>query len=174
MENERLTWEQIKERYPYQIVGLVDVETEKSEVIKSAIVKFTSKNMSYEEFRNHITGPAIKIIYTAKDVEEIDGILYRCRQSKEDKEKMGANKERLTWSQIKAKYPYQNVGLMDIECGINSISVESAIVKYTDNDTSYEELCMRTFAGEIQMMYTTSEEEELEGILGKLWWVKDE
>ena len=25
-DNERLTWEQIKEKYPYQIVGLVDVE----------------------------------------------------------------------------------------------------------------------------------------------------
>ena len=164
MNNERLTWEQIKEKYPYQIVGLVDVEEGRnSEIIESAVVKFSNKDMLYEEFMNHITVPEIKIIYTAKEPEEIDGIMYRCRQSKDDREKMDANKERLTWPQIKEKYPHQNVGLVDIECGINSISVKSAIVKYTSNDTSYEELCIRTFAGEIQMMYTTLEEDDLFG-----------
>lgn len=94
MNNERLTWEQIKEKYPYQIVGLVDVEEGRnSEIIESAVVKFSNKDMLYEEFMNHITVPEIKIIYTAKEPEEIDGIMYRCRQSKDDREKMDAKKD---------------------------------------------------------------------------------
>ena len=71
------------------------------------------------------------------------------------------NNERLTWEQIKEKYPQQNVGLVDVETGENSLSVKSAVVKYTSEETSYEELCMRAMAGEIVMIYTTMDEDDL-------------
>lgn len=43
---ERLTWEEIQERYPDQWVGLIDVEYEPDNdaTIQSAIVKYTDKN----------------------------------------------------------------------------------------------------------------------------------
>lgn len=42
---ERLTWEEIQEKYPDQWVGLVDVEYELNNQasIKSAVVKYTEK-----------------------------------------------------------------------------------------------------------------------------------
>ena len=41
---ERLTWEEIEEKYPDQWVGLVDVEFEDTINIKSAVVKYTDKS----------------------------------------------------------------------------------------------------------------------------------
>lgn len=43
---ERMTWEEIQEKYPNQWVGLVDVEYEpdNDSTIKSAIVKFLDKS----------------------------------------------------------------------------------------------------------------------------------
>ena len=43
---ERLTWEQIQEKYPDQWVGLVEVEYEPDNdaTIKSVIVKYTHKS----------------------------------------------------------------------------------------------------------------------------------
>lgn len=174
-DNERLTWEQIKEKYPYQFVGLTDVEQENDyDDIISAVVKYTGKDTSFAELLKFQENKEIFIVHTGKDVEEVDGVLYRHRQGKYEKEGVNKSSERLTWKQMKIKYPYQTVGLVDVECAGNSISVKSANVKYTSEDTPYEELCMRAVAGEISMLYTTGEEEELEGILGKLWWVKDE
>ncbi|MEE0862860.1 MAG: hypothetical protein U0L79_07750 [Lachnospiraceae bacterium] len=69
--------------------------------------------------------------------------------------------ERLTWEQIKQKYPHQCVGLVDVESGINSISVKSAIVKYTEKDTPYEKLLELAMAGEIHLLYTTLDEDEI-------------
>lgn len=44
--NEKLTWEQIQEKYPDQWVGLVEVEYEPDNdaTIKSAVVKYTNKS----------------------------------------------------------------------------------------------------------------------------------
>lgn len=46
--SERLTWEQIQEKYPDQWVGLTEVEYEPDNdaTIKSAIVKYTNKSKS--------------------------------------------------------------------------------------------------------------------------------
>ena len=50
------------------------------------------------------------------------------------------NNERLTWEQIKEKYPYQFVGLTDVEKGRNYNDIISAVVKYAGKDTSFAEL----------------------------------
>jgi len=46
--------------------------------------------------------------------------------------------KRLTWEEIVEKYPHQNVGLVD--CYPNSYNIQSAIVKYTEADTSYNDM----------------------------------
>ena len=48
MESKRLSWEEIREKYPHQWVGLVDVEREEpdSPNIKTAIVKYINKTRS--------------------------------------------------------------------------------------------------------------------------------
>ena len=38
--------------------------------------------------------------------------------------------KRLTWVQIVKKYPHMNVGLVDVETGINEADVKSAVVKF--------------------------------------------
>lgn len=75
--------------------------------------------------------------------------------------------KRLTWEEIKEKYPHQNVGLVDIENGRNSVSVKSAVVAYTDKTNSYEELVDMAVNGKIVLMYTTMDEDELIGVLGE-------
>ena len=47
MEKQRLSWEEIKSLYPAQYVGLIDVifEDEDQMNIKSAVVKYTDKDM---------------------------------------------------------------------------------------------------------------------------------
>ncbi len=67
-----------------------------------------------------------------------------------------ATSERLTWEEIKKRYPHQNVGLVD--CIPDSINFETAIVKYTEKDITYDEMCSKAFDGEIFMIYTTPEE----------------
>ena len=42
--------------------------------------------------------------------------------------------ERLTWAEIVKKYPHMNVGLVDVEPGINEADIRSAVVKCTDGD----------------------------------------
>lgn len=73
--------------------------------------------------------------------------------------------KRLTWKEIKEKYPHQYVGLTDIEYGINKATVNSAIVSFTDKDTSYEELSLKYLNGEILLRYTTLDEDELERVI---------
>ncbi len=41
---ERLTWEEIAQKYPNQWVGLVDVEWEDESNVRTAIVKYTDKS----------------------------------------------------------------------------------------------------------------------------------
>ena len=72
--------------------------------------------------------------------------------------------ERLTWQEIKRKYPHQYVGLVDVETGINEVTVKSAVVACTSNDTSYDEMTIMAFHGKITMMYTTDDEELLGGV----------
>ena len=65
--------------------------------------------------------------------------------------------ERLTWQEIKRRYPHQYVGLIDVEAGINEVTVKSAVVACTSNDTSYDEMTIMAFYGKITMMYTTDD-----------------
>ena len=48
MENQRLSWNEIKSLYPEQHVGLIDVifEDDDQMNVKSAVVKYTDKDMS--------------------------------------------------------------------------------------------------------------------------------
>ena len=45
--------------------------------------------------------------------------------------------KRMTWNEICKLFPNQCVGLIDVENGINNISVKSAVVKYTDKPNSF-------------------------------------
>lgn len=67
--------------------------------------------------------------------------------------------KRLTWAQIVKKYPHMNVGLVDVETGINEADVKSAVVKCTSKDTSYDEMCLAALHNEIYMCYTTRNED---------------
>ena len=69
--------------------------------------------------------------------------------------------ERLTWEEIVQKYPHQNVGLVDVEFGINSADIKSAVVKCTDKDTPYAEMFRAAWNNEIMMCYTTRDEDFL-------------
>ena len=64
--------------------------------------------------------------------------------------------ERMTWDEIKKSYPNQNVGL--INCFPDSNNIESAIVKYTEKDISYDEMIEKAFDGEITMTFTSLDE----------------
>lgn len=64
--------------------------------------------------------------------------------------------ERLTWEEIKARYPHQNVGLVD--CEPEASNFRTARVKYTERDISRKEMLQKVFDGEIYMVYTNPEE----------------
>ena len=65
--------------------------------------------------------------------------------------------ERLTWKQIQEKYLNQWVGLLDVKyMNDDGISIESAIVKYSD--LSRTELTKRMLSGEIVSRYTTPDD----------------
>lgn len=62
--------------------------------------------------------------------------------------------ERLTWEEIQERYPDMWLGLTDVEyVDDDGVSVESAIVKYTDK--TKDELLVMAFAGEIVSKYST-------------------
>ena len=64
MGDERLTLSQIKEKYPNQWVGLVDCEMEDSTNIRSAVVKYTEKDMSSDLMALETVKGNMKAIYT--------------------------------------------------------------------------------------------------------------
>lgn len=73
--------------------------------------------------------------------------------------------ERLSWSEIQARYPDQWVGLIEVKYhNDDGISIESAIVKYTDR--SKGELTRRMLAGEIDAVYTTPDSAFQMGMVG--------
>ena len=66
----------------------------------------------------------------------------------------------LSFEEIKELYPHQYVGLTDIVYRPDSRVIESATVKYTLDDISYEEMCSKAIIGnEIFMVYTTADED---------------
>lgn len=75
--------------------------------------------------------------------------------------------ERMTWEQIQMKYPDQWVGLVDVRYqNDDGISVESAIVKYTNKKKS--ELTRLVLKGEIIARHTNPEGHIQLGIVGAL------
>lgn len=75
--------------------------------------------------------------------------------------------ERMTWEQIQKKYPDQWVGLIDVRYQNNDgISVESAVVKYTDKTKS--ELTRLVLKGEIISRHTNPEGHLQLGMVGIL------
>ena len=76
MNNERLTWEQIIEKYPHQMVGLVDVELNKppEALIKSAVVKCTSLDTTEEEISRLASTEEIFFTYTTLEDGEFMGV----------------------------------------------------------------------------------------------------
>ena len=62
--------------------------------------------------------------------------------------------ERLSWQQIKKRYPHRYVGLSEIESGENGVDVKSAVVACTDETNSYSELVKMAFHGKIFLLYT--------------------
>ena len=66
--------------------------------------------------------------------------------------------ERMTWKEIKRRYPHQNVGLTDIHEEPDGST--SAIVKYVEENMSRGEMFKRAINGEIHMKYTTLDEDE--------------
>jgi len=67
---------------------------------------------------------------------------------------------KLTWNEIKQKYPHQNVGLVNVEYVIGcSGAIKSAIVACTDNDTDLNEMRLRAIQGEVLVHYTTLDED---------------
>lgn len=71
------------------------------------------------------------------------------------------NDERLTWEQIQEKYPNQNVWLSDIETEENSTCVKSAVIKYTSENTSSEELGIRSVLGEVMEVHTSKDKKDV-------------
>ena len=66
MADERLSWEEIAEKYPDQWVGLVDVVKEENNysTIKSAVVKYTGKSKSELTHLQIVTNGKVIARYT--------------------------------------------------------------------------------------------------------------
>lgn len=60
---------------------------------------------------------------------------------------------RLTWDEIKIKYPNQLVGLVDVDWK-DSSNVKSAIVKYHGTELTKDEWYLKAFRGEICKIFT--------------------
>ncbi len=72
---------------------------------------------------------------------------------------------RMTWEEIQKKYPDQWVGLVDVKyVDDDGISVESAVVKYTDKSKS--DLTRLVLKGEIISRYTTPDNIFQMGMIG--------
>ena len=73
--------------------------------------------------------------------------------------------DRMTWEEIQKKYPDQWVGLVDVKyVDDDGISVESAVVKYTDKSKS--DLTRLALKGEIISRYTTPDNIFQMGMIG--------
>lgn len=73
--------------------------------------------------------------------------------------------DRMKWEEIQKKYPDQWVGLIDVEyVDDDGISVESAVVKYTDKSKS--DLTRLVLKGEIISRYTTPDNIFQMGMIG--------
>ena len=75
------------------------------------------------------------------------------------------SEKRMTWNEIQQAYPDQWVGLIDVKyLNDDGVSIESAIVKYTDKPKS--ELTRMMLDGEIISRYTTPDHVFQLGMVG--------
>ena len=77
--SERLTWEEIQEKYPDQWVGLVEVEYEPDNdaTIKTAIVKYTDKSKNeLTRMQIHTNGNLLGIYTTPDHVFQMGAVGY--------------------------------------------------------------------------------------------------
>lgn len=75
------------------------------------------------------------------------------------------SEKRMAWAEIQEAYPDQWVGLIDVKyLNDDGISIESAIVKYTDKPKG--ELTRRMLDGEIISRYTTPDHAFQLGMVG--------
>ena len=75
------------------------------------------------------------------------------------------SEKRMTWNEIQQAYPDQWVGLIDVKyLNDDGVSIESAIVKYTDKPKS--ELTRMMLDGEIISRYTTPDQVFQLGMVG--------
>ena len=158
MSEERLTWVQIQEKYPHMYVGLDDVElVEDGNGVKSGIVKWAGKTppnckvIDWGTFCYSAEPPKEWVFYTTLDEDHPLGYLNP------NIKRSGG--ERLTWQEIVNRYPHQYVGLVELEFGINSAGIRSAVVKCTDKDTDDGEMLRDAYLGKLRMKYTTMDED---------------
>lgn len=140
--NERMTWKEIEAKYPDQWLGLTDVEFESNGyTIKSAVVKYTSKSETELSKIQREKGAEITIRYVIPDdVFKFDSTVA----------------ERMTWEEIKEKYPDQWVGLADIEYEPESrASIKSAVVRYTNKSKTELTWIQMETKGKFIGRYTT-------------------
>jgi len=71
---------------------------------------------------------------------------------------------RLTWEEIKAKYPNQWVGLSEIEWK-NEANVKTAVIKYTDKSAS-DMLRLRILGEDVVSIFTTPDSIAPIGVVG--------
>ncbi len=76
MTKEKLTWEQIKQQYPEQYVGLSDITREQgSNHIVTAVVSCTSQDCSYEDMLDQALNGVIYMTYPTADERLVAGIV---------------------------------------------------------------------------------------------------
>ncbi len=64
---------------------------------------------------------------------------------------------RESWKSIVSKYPGQWVGLTDVKYS-NGLAIESAVVRFTENDMPSDQMALETMRGNIVARYTTPDE----------------
>ena len=72
-------------------------------------------------------------------------------------------KKRMTWEEIKQKYPSQYVGLIEVQK--DPVNKLTGIVYCTSKDTDINEMHFMASRGEISLEYTALDECELLGAL---------
>lgn len=73
--------------------------------------------------------------------------------------------QRLTWNEIKRKYPNQTVGLIEIQTGINSLDIVSAVVLYTEHEDGLERIATASINGDVFMIATNIDDGLNVGVL---------
>ena len=74
--NQQMSWDEIKVKYPHQYVGLTNVKYSINDVtIASAIVKYTSDDLNYEELITKCLNKEIVLRYTTLDEDELVGVV---------------------------------------------------------------------------------------------------